>query len=614
MAFIQPVNSTARPDATLASAYTPGSGVLVVTACPPRALIRGPKFVVKVGSILYHVTALGAGNVNWAIPDGPMEGTGPDASHALGANVYLEFTEALIDEIRSIDVITETDQTANGWPASRPLSDVALSELGTATYADLTGNPDLSGGVDATLGQVKIQEDWGFSGSSILTPAQITANQDNYAPTGIGAASVLRLSTDASRNITGISAPSPEYARRLIVQNIGSFNVVLKDDVTSTAANRFQLTADVTLTPMQHVELIYDTTLDRWVLIGGTGGSITDHTHESAGAQGGTLDEDALALTDVTTNNASTTKHGFLKKLSNTASQFMNGVGNWVAVSWNDLTDKPTLPAYTLTNVTTDRTLDANSTTLDEVADVLGTLIDDLTDAGMGGGGGASVSRGAYASRPAAGTAGRLYLATDTPILSFDDGSVWHEYSSLDPIPNDTFPATWVNQGGASVDTSKGGVYLLVPAGAGFSARMRVKSAPSPPYTIVAKIVPHIHNVDYNSFGVLFRQSSDGKWATLRVFSNGGQYALWSDKFTDATTYSANYAQTTIPLSGPIWFKLVDDNTNRIVSWSTNGVFWHQVHSVGRTDFLTADQVGFFAGSENGSWPAAIWVQGWDES
>ncbi len=36
-----------------------------------------------------------------------------------------------------------------------------------------------------------------------------------------------------------------------------------------------------------------------------------------------------LKLTDVTTNNAATTKHGFLKKLPNIATQFMNGAGNW---------------------------------------------------------------------------------------------------------------------------------------------------------------------------------------------------------------------------------------------------------------------------------------------
>lgn len=69
---------------------------------------------------------------------------------------------------------------------------------------------------------------------------------------------------------------------------------------------------------------------------GGSGGPVVvtlpDHAHEAPG-DGGTIDEDALALTDVTTNNATTLKHGFLKKLSGSSTQFMNGVGNWATPS-----------------------------------------------------------------------------------------------------------------------------------------------------------------------------------------------------------------------------------------------------------------------------------------
>lgn len=41
-----------------------------------------------------------------------------------------------------------------------------------------------------------------------------------------------------------------------------------------------------------------------------------------------------------------------------------------------------TSDGWTMTNVTTDRTLDADSTTLAEVADIIGTLIKDLQDKG----------------------------------------------------------------------------------------------------------------------------------------------------------------------------------------------------------------------------------------
>jgi hypothetical protein len=48
---------------------------------------------------------------------------------------------------------------------------------------------------------------------------------------------------------------------------------------------------------------------------------------------GKTIAENKLSISDNTTANATTSAHGFLKKLSNVATEFMNGVGNWVAVT-----------------------------------------------------------------------------------------------------------------------------------------------------------------------------------------------------------------------------------------------------------------------------------------
>lgn len=64
------------------------------------------------------------------------------------------------------------------------------------------------------------------------------------------------------------------------------------------------------------------------------------HSGASSGTNTGdqTLPTDAtLSTSDVTTNNASTSKHGFLKKLDNTATHFMDGTGAWDAVGDADL-------------------------------------------------------------------------------------------------------------------------------------------------------------------------------------------------------------------------------------------------------------------------------------
>jgi hypothetical protein len=100
--------------------------------------------------------------------------------------------------------------------------------------------------------------------TGILSPAQITATQNNYAT---GTATVIRLSTNASQDITGLASGS--NGRLLCLENIGSFPVVLKNEsASSTAANRLALGRDVTIPAGQSVVLWYDSTSSRWRAFG----------------------------------------------------------------------------------------------------------------------------------------------------------------------------------------------------------------------------------------------------------------------------------------------------------------------------------------------------------
>jgi hypothetical protein len=103
----------------------------------------------------------------------------------------------------------------------------------------------------------------GLLSNTPQTPTQITANQNNYAPTS---ASILRLSTDASRNITGLSI-SQVSGSRTEIWNVGSFDIVLKHaDGASTAANQFTCNtgADITLAAGEEALLKYDGVTSRW--------------------------------------------------------------------------------------------------------------------------------------------------------------------------------------------------------------------------------------------------------------------------------------------------------------------------------------------------------------
>ncbi len=108
--------------------------------------------------------------------------------------------------------------------------------------------------------------------NGVIAPAQITANQNNYKPTGLSTANVLKISTDASRDITGLDSTNDGKFRLLFLVNIGAFDVVLKNQSgSSDAANRFAFAGDITVAGDQGIQLFYDSTARRWRSIGGAG-------------------------------------------------------------------------------------------------------------------------------------------------------------------------------------------------------------------------------------------------------------------------------------------------------------------------------------------------------
>lgn len=138
----------------------------------------------------------------------------------------------------------------------------------------------VAGDVPATLNGVTVSQTFALSGD--ISPSQITTNVNNYNPTGLSTATVLRLYTDASRNITGLAGGAD--GRVLRIENYGSFDIVLKNQsASSTAANRFALISDLTIVPNTVVELQYDSTTSRWYALGISGGispsdTVTDGT------------------------------------------------------------------------------------------------------------------------------------------------------------------------------------------------------------------------------------------------------------------------------------------------------------------------------------------------
>jgi hypothetical protein len=157
-----------------------------------------------------------------------------------------------------------TDSNGNYWAV-----DVTVNAT--------TGNHQiLMGALDAPTFKVgyadgskfSVADNGSFRLAGVLSPAQISANQNDYAPTGIENAISLRLNSDASRDITGI-ATDPDSGRILLVQNVGAQNIVLKNEsASSSAAYRLALKADITIAANGAAILWYDTTSVRWRCFG----------------------------------------------------------------------------------------------------------------------------------------------------------------------------------------------------------------------------------------------------------------------------------------------------------------------------------------------------------
>ncbi len=136
----------------------------------------------------------------------------------------------------------------------------------------LTATGGFAGNIIAPLGQFNR-----FELIGTLTPPQILIDQNNYSPTGLSTASTLRLSTDASRNITGLAGGSD--GRVLTLHNVGAFNWTLVDEsASSTIGNRFALTSNLTIPPDTSITLQYDGTSFRWRLLSSSSSATIDQS------------------------------------------------------------------------------------------------------------------------------------------------------------------------------------------------------------------------------------------------------------------------------------------------------------------------------------------------
>lgn len=236
-----------------------------------------------------------------------------------------------------------------------------------------------------------------------------------------------------------------------------------------------------------------------------------------------------------------------------------------------------------------------------------------------GGGGGSSVTYDDFASRPSAGTAGAVFVATDRPIIDVDDGTLWQPMAEgiLPWTPPVSGDFAWVNQGGASIDTSLGGVRMTVPIGAGANWRYRKKTIPSAPYTVTVYLWGMMPGYDHQVSGLVLRDSGSGKIVNFGQYMNSSGSWIALSKWDSPSSYNSDYDSHHRVGSIPRWLRIRDDNTNRFFEYSFDGIFWIQRNTgtIGRTDFITPDEIGWGGDHEfNSGSGHLIWLLSWAET
>jgi hypothetical protein len=234
--------------------------------------------------------------------------------------------------------------------------------------------------------------------------------------------------------------------------------------------------------------------------------------------------------------------------------------------------------------------------------------------AAAGGGGGSPsdtiITPDTVANLPAAGTAGRVFLPTDGVYLYRDNAATWDTWYNnqkvVEPVLGDF---AWINQGAATTDITKGGIWMDCPA-ATTNMRILKKAAPATPYTITAAfLVQFLTSTPV--VGLCFRQTSDGRLVSAAV-EGSASYGI--RKYTSPTANPTTYKADTHKSEAVIWIQISDDGVDRITKYSTDGQHFVQAHTVGRTDHLTADEVGFFGNSNNTTAPMGFLLLSWVES
>lgn len=221
---------------------------------------------------------------------------------------------------------------------------------------------------------------------------------------------------------------------------------------------------------------------------------------------------------------------------------------------------------------------------------------------------GSTITSGTYASLPSSPGAGQMYIVTDGPATMLYQSGAWQTlYQNMPVTPYIDANFSWVNQTSSSKSGSVTATgpfsFLRAPALSGDNMRIRVASLPATPWTFTALMQFPFMGEAYIQGGMILRNSSSGEILTLAAVqslsSGDNLYEIALGKWSSPTSSASNYILQPGFITPQFWGRIQDNGTNRIYSVSYDGQNWMTLYTVSDTDYITPNQFGFYADSNN---------------
>lgn len=188
-----------------------------------------------------------------------------------------------------------------------------------------------------------------------------------------------------------------------------------------------------------------------------------------------------------------------------------------------------------------------------------------------------------------------------------DGATAWNTLAWATDAPFIPPPSTgWTAMNGPAITADLNGRFQTYTAGAADNWKGEYRTlSPVINYTATTHLTWTSAGQFYFFGGLILKNSGGTSFIHYGLWAAGTSppaLYLGASKWTSVSAFSAEYAKValgSLPGGVPNWLRVRDDGTNRYFEFSYDRYIWATSFSVGRTDFLTPDQIGWAMSSNN---------------